>query len=451
MFRCEFIGYAAGLALMAGAQAQTCERYWSALPVSELPGYPQVSLVPLDSAEGPRLYAHSYQTGNDRLFYWHGSAWVEVTRKGLPPPVGIGRIHALNDGTGIHLYAQWYPGNITQSPPYRGYRLDGDRWTPMPEDFWGGQFWGPWVSADLGSGIQMFGLRFPKPSVWDGEAWRSLGLSDQSGGWVHLEAGNDGTGTAVYIFGGLWQLNGQTAYGFAKWDGQSMSLPFTEPLAAISGYGSYPDRCAVTFDDGTGPAMYSIRGPMYGHSNTHQPVLWRYRYNQWSVVGLPDATSSLSGQGSHICLFDDGRGPAIYVMGLFDNVNGVPCNQIARWDGHTWEALGVGFTNGSNANLSNTRMGVVNDDSGSALVVVGDGINWVGGGSARRGAKWVGCPNCYANCDLSTAFPKLTANDFMCFINKFAAKDPYANCDGGTSINAADFACFLNRYAAGCS
>jgi hypothetical protein len=60
---------------------------------------------------------------------------------------------------------------------------------------------------------------------------------------------------------------------------------------------------------------------------------------------------------------------------------------------------------------------------------------------------------CYANCDASTAAPLLTANDFQCFLNTFAAAAPYANCDGSTSLpalTANDFQCFLNAYAAGC-
>jgi hypothetical protein len=61
---------------------------------------------------------------------------------------------------------------------------------------------------------------------------------------------------------------------------------------------------------------------------------------------------------------------------------------------------------------------------------------------------------CYANCDGSTAAPVLNANDFQCFLNKFAANDPFANCDGSTAnptLNANDFQCFLNKFAAGCS
>ncbi len=58
---------------------------------------------------------------------------------------------------------------------------------------------------------------------------------------------------------------------------------------------------------------------------------------------------------------------------------------------------------------------------------------------------------CYADCDASGA---LSVLDFGCFLNSFAAGDPYANCDGSTTpptLNINDFACFLNRFAAGCS
>jgi hypothetical protein len=66
----------------------------------------------------------------------------------------------------------------------------------------------------------------------------------------------------------------------------------------------------------------------------------------------------------------------------------------------------------------------------------------------------VGGTSCYPNCDNSTAPPILNANDFQCFLNRYAAGDSYANCDNSTAppiLNANDFQCFLNAYAAGCS
>lgn len=65
-----------------------------------------------------------------------------------------------------------------------------------------------------------------------------------------------------------------------------------------------------------------------------------------------------------------------------------------------------------------------------------------------------GAPPCYPNCDGSSGSPLLTANDFLCFINAYAAASPAANCDASTgtpTLTANDFLCFINAFAAGCS
>jgi hypothetical protein len=73
-----------------------------------------------------------------------------------------------------------------------------------------------------------------------------------------------------------------------------------------------------------------------------------------------------------------------------------------------------------------------------------------GGGVSRSVAQIVGCPNCYANCDNSTVSPILNVADFTCFLKKFAAGDPYANCNVDAVIDVADFTCFIQKFAAGC-
>ncbi|MFN0130933.1 MAG: GC-type dockerin domain-anchored protein [Phycisphaerales bacterium] len=77
------------------------------------------------------------------------------------------------------------------------------------------------------------------------------------------------------------------------------------------------------------------------------------------------------------------------------------------------------------------------------------------GTAARAIAAWEPpTPECYANCDGSTAMPILNVNDFVCFSNRFAAGESAANCDGSTTppvLNVNDFVCFSNAFAAGCS
>ncbi len=84
---------------------------------------------------------------------------------------------------------------------------------------------------------------------------------------------------------------------------------------------------------------------------------------------------------------------------------------------------------------------IVNTGSGSAPIVDMGAI---------EGATCA----CYVNCDASTGVPALTSNDFQCFLDKFAAGDPYANCDassGTPTLTSNDFQCFLNKFASGCS
>jgi hypothetical protein len=57
---------------------------------------------------------------------------------------------------------------------------------------------------------------------------------------------------------------------------------------------------------------------------------------------------------------------------------------------------------------------------------------------------------CYANCDGSTTLPLLNVNDFVCFGTRFAAADPYADCNHDSALNVNDFVCFQTAFAAGC-
>ena len=57
---------------------------------------------------------------------------------------------------------------------------------------------------------------------------------------------------------------------------------------------------------------------------------------------------------------------------------------------------------------------------------------------------------CYANCDSSGGSQPLNVNDFICFQQRFAADDEYADCDHSGTLNVLDFVCFQSAFAAGC-
>jgi hypothetical protein len=122
---------------------------------------------------------------------------------------------------------------------------------------------------------------------------------------------------------------------------------------------------------------------------------------------------------------------------------------------YQWHRNGGAMVNGGSISGATGSTLTINpvaaSDAGGYWVVVSDSC---GSLTSTPATLTVSAGTCYANCDGSTGAPLLTANDFQCFLNKFAAGDSYANCDGSTGVpalTANDFQCYLNKFAAGCS
>jgi len=71
--------------------------------------------------------------------------------------------------------------------------------------------------------------------------------------------------------------------------------------------------------------------------------------SSWSAVGggvsgppYPNPTPSVRSLTVH----DDGNGPALYAGGIFTTADFANANNIAKWDGASWSALGSGVSGG---------------------------------------------------------------------------------------------------------
>ncbi len=151
------------------------------------------------------------------------------------------------------------------------------------------------------------------------------------------------------------------------------------------------------------------------------------------------------------CVVLDAAG-AVYTSVRFDPAGGDPLN-----------ARVIKYSGGPNVSWAYTYSGPLNYlDIINRIAVAQDG-GLVAGGVADFGPlgevgdfltfKLSQAQACYSNCDGSVTAPLLSANDFQCFLNKFATKDAYANCDGSVvqpTLTANDFQCFINAFAAGC-
>ena len=121
--------------------------------------------------------------------------------------------------------------------------------------------------------------------------------------------------------------------------GQASCTPaFTPGVSSLCGVeGNSVSDCAF-FDHGSGPVLY-VTGSMTSAGGI--PVS---RIARWDGVSWSDVGGGLNGNyGSRFAVHDDGSGPALYVVGSFTAAGGVPANNVARWNGTNWSAVGPGL------------------------------------------------------------------------------------------------------------
>lgn len=247
------------------------------------------------------------------------------------------------------------------------------------------------IVHDIGNGPELFvGGEFNGPlqvghvGKWNGTNWS--GFADgpgQSGDWVAaLEFFNDGTGEKLYA-GGSFSLQlpgvpGWTYMNLASWDGTSWS--------AIPGFGPSPGAQVLdlkVFDDGSGPALYVV-----GAINQINGQYGISRYLQgvgWTSFGNGGADSWIT----TLAVFNDGGGSALYAAGNFTQIGGVSAYHIARWNGVNWAPVG---TPADNINL----YGLVpfDDGTGPALYASSSGPNKI---VRWDGQAWSGVPGWPSN------------------------------------------------------
>jgi hypothetical protein len=435
------------------ANGQGCQPYWAAVPTWELPGYSdsttgQFGFFASSSEHGPGLYAirrgTSVSPEDSYIRRFDGERWHLISMEGIPPDFYPGTLKSLDDGTGIKLYmraARFVPGEGWEGQPFK--QVNG-RWQPLPKWFWMGQLVEPLTSADLGRGTRIYAHNSTYVFEWDGLFYNVVGTMNAGGSSLgHFAFFDPGNRPRLYTFGGLWNIGGSIG-SFVEYDGSSWQFPGGAPQAALVNR-----NCSAVFDWSQGPRLVASGQFQMSTGGTYAS-LGVFDGTTWTTVGRPIPISPQTTLNGPVCVFNDGRGPAVFMTGSFPDINGIPTKNIARWDGHGWEAVPGGLNYGVNHTEENSMV-VMNTRRGPTMIVVGQFIGGAAGGYSPRAVQYIGCPNCYADCDLNPGSPRLTANDFLCFLSTFTRKDPYANCDLNTTFDAADFQCFLNRFAAGCN
>jgi len=236
--------------------------------------------------------------------------------------------------------------------------------------------------VDLGSGPQLYiggvftrvgGKAAQNIARWNGTEWEALGGGTNADVYA-ICAYDSGSGPQLYIGGSFTKAGSVNVTGVARWDGSNWG-----PLG--QGINNAIITTLAVHDEGAGPKLFvggefaSINGISNGRR------IGRWDGSAWSAVGF-GADIGLSCMVS----FDDGTGPALYIAGGMtamgtNAVNDTPVNTVARWKNSAWSALGPGF------NIPPQTMEVLNDGTGAAIYF-GGGFSSAGGVPAARVAKW---------------------------------------------------------------
>jgi hypothetical protein len=201
------------------------------------------------------------------------------------------------------------------------------------------------------------GTRMRALARWDGSHWSSLG--EVEGGGVYALAIS---GTHLYAGGSFHAIGGVAADGIAMWDGSQW-----HPLGA----GIIGRVMAISI---TGNDVY-VGGEFTQAGDVDAKNIAMWDGSQWHALGNGIYnTQQLSWVIALAVVGSD-----LYVGGTYNMAGDTPANNIARWDGSQWHALGSGV------NSPVTALATKGLD-----LYVGGGFLLAGDVAVHRIARWDG-------------------------------------------------------------
>ncbi|MFG0283170.1 MAG: hypothetical protein ACF8R7_02010 [Phycisphaerales bacterium JB039] len=165
----------------------------------------------------------------------------------------------------------------------------------------------------------------------------------------------------------------------ARWNGSDW-IPLPGGVGPSGGV-----RALAAYDDGAGQALY-VSGLFATVAGQAANNVARWNGTSWEVLADSGGVG-VDGPAYTMAAYDDGSGAALYVGGSFTTASGRVVNNIAKWDGVEWTPLegptGVGVDDQVQG------MAVFDDGTGAALYV-GGRFQSAGGVTVNYVAKWDG-------------------------------------------------------------
>lgn len=152
---------------------------------------------------------------------------------------------------------------------------------------------------------------------------------------VFAEPGDPAGHPVLYAGGRFATAGGKGAKCIAKWHkshwspvGGGLDGESVEALIVFDEDGDGPDK----------PALYA-GGDFNGAGGVQARSIARWNGTEWSAVG-----GGVDGLVIDLAVFDEDqegpRLPALFAAGIFGRAGNIEANNIAKWDGHEWSAVG---------------------------------------------------------------------------------------------------------------
>ncbi len=203
---------------------------------------------------------------------------------------------------------------------------------------------------------------------WNGEVWMPVG------------PGLVGTPAVVNVLetlpsgdliagGGFRGINGASPSNIIRWNGSSWS-PVGSGMSLGLSTGSVNDIASLPSGEFVAAGAFTIAGGVSAQN------IARWNGSVWSILG-----SGLNGTSNALAVWPNGN---LAVGGRFSTAGGALASNIAQWNGSVWSRLGSG-TSGGGVGTVNSLVTLPNGD-----LIAGGGFNTAGGIATNNIAKWNG-------------------------------------------------------------
>lgn len=167
---------------------------------------------------------------------------------------------------------------------------------------------------------------------WNGHRWSALG--EPFNGTVYAV---DVAGGAIYAGGDFTKAGAEAVNRVARWSGRSWTA-LGEGVAGCKEVGCSPAVYALAT---SGNTLYA-GGTFVSAGRMTANGIARWNGEQWSALQSGVGSGALDGVVRALAV----GGNAVYAGGFFKTAGTVSANNVAKWDGSSWSALGSGVGDG---------------------------------------------------------------------------------------------------------